>query len=223
MKYTVSVDLGQMNDFTAISILEEVLTSKADPSIPDLEAGRRGPLEFDTIYNLRHLERPALRTPYPDIVDRIKEIMAAPALEGKAILVVDATGVGRPVLDMMRREGLSPIGITITGGKSAAASDDGYHIPKLDLAMALQVLFGSSRLKIAKGMALTEPFIKEMEAFQAKIKANGTASYEAWRESDHDDLVLSVAMAAWWVLRTSPGRIRAGDQAETAYECEPQW
>ncbi len=31
-----------------------------------------------------------------------------------------------------------------------------------------------------------------------KITVAGNDTYEAWRESDHDDLVLAAAMAAWY-------------------------
>jgi len=35
--------------------------------------------------------------------------------------------------------------------------------------------------------------------FRAKIDpATAHDSYSAWREQDHDDLVLSVALACWW-------------------------
>jgi len=29
----------------------------------------------------------------------------------------------------------------------------------------------------------------------------GNDSYSAWRESDHDDLVLALALAAWWTQK----------------------
>jgi hypothetical protein len=35
--------------------------------------------------------------------------------------------------------------------------------------------------------------------FKVKIDPRSAHdSYSAWREEDHDDLVLSVALAAWW-------------------------
>src|SRR5262249_20623470 len=38
---------------------------------------------------------------------------------------------------------------------------------------------------------------KEMQAFRVKITTTGNETFEAWRERDHDDLVLAVALAAW--------------------------
>jgi hypothetical protein len=221
MRYTVSVDLGQMNDPTAISIIEEVVKSRGDPTMVELAMGKRGAVEFDTTYLLRHLEQPELRTSYPAIVDRVKAIVNVPELAGHSVLLVDATGVGRPVLDMMRREGLSPIGITITGGNTPSATDGGYHVPKRDLAMALHVLFGMGRLKIAPQLELGKVFVREMDTFVMRILNEKTDSYESLTEKDHDDLVLSVAMAAWWVQKVMPQRVRIQEAGNDTYDYDP--
>jgi hypothetical protein len=56
----------------------------------------------------------------------------------------------------------------------------------------------SRQLKIAQDMPLADTLKKELLNFKVKINiATGHDSYEAWREGDHDDLVLAVAMACW--------------------------
>ena len=40
--------------------------------------------------------------------------------------------------------------------------------------------------------------IEELQNFKVKFTRAGNDTYEAWRESDHDDLVLAAAMAAWF-------------------------
>ncbi len=40
--------------------------------------------------------------------------------------------------------------------------------------------------------------IEELQNFRIKFTRAGNDTYEAWRESDHDDLVLAAAMAAWF-------------------------
>ena len=37
-----------------------------------------------------------------------------------------------------------------------------------------------------------------------KITLAGNDTYEAWRESDHDDLVLAAALATWFGEKRSP-------------------
>jgi hypothetical protein len=65
---------------------------------------------------LWHVERIRLGTPYPDVVERAGE------LRGQCCLMVDATGVGRPVVNMLRRARVEcPIyPATITAGVQLA-------------------------------------------------------------------------------------------------------
>ncbi len=187
--FFLGLDLGQASDYTGLSILERQGTDKPD-------------------YHLRHLERPKLGTPYPVIVNRVQELMLAQPLKGNTVLAVDATGVGRPVVDLLEKAGLQPEAITITGGDVVSRDDQGgYHVPKRDLVTTLQVVFQAERLKIAEGLELAPVLIKELLAFRVKINLKTAHdSYEAWREGDHDDLVLSVALAVWAAERDFAGR-----------------
>jgi hypothetical protein len=57
-------------------------------------------------------------------------------------------------------------------------------------------------LRIAKTLPLAETLRKEIDTFTVKISSSGHESYEAWREQDHDDLVLALALALWSTRRT---------------------
>jgi hypothetical protein len=39
--------------------------------------------------------------------------------------------------------------------------------------------------------------VKELENFKAKVTVAASDPYELWREGQHDDLVLAVALACW--------------------------
>jgi hypothetical protein len=54
--------------------------------------------------------------------------------------------------------------------------------------------------KAVEGDSLAEApaMIEELQNFRIKFTRAGNDTYEAWRESDHDDLVLAAAMAAWF-------------------------
>ena len=179
--FILGLDLGQAQDYTAIAVLE-----------------RNGSSKKDRKYQLRHLERLPLGTTYPDVVTHVKELMEKDPLRGHVLLVVDATGVGLPVIDLLKQEGLRPIGTTITGGTEATRVGGGYHVPKRDLVINLQVLFQSERLKAAESLPLARTFVNELLGFKVKINIRGHDSYEAWREGVHDDLVLAVSLAAWY-------------------------
>ena len=63
--------------------------------------------------------------------------------------IVDATGVGAPVVDMLRRADLPCrlMPVTITGGEHDAPVRGGYHVPKRELLTGLQVLVQSGGLE----------------------------------------------------------------------------
>lgn len=184
--FVMGLDLGQAQDFTALSVVE-----RHEP-----EGTRREP-----VFHVRHLERFALRTSYTDIAVRVAGMLHNPPLE-RCVLVADATGCGAPVVDLLRRYRVNPVPVTITGGDVATKDErGGWKVPKRDLVSTLQVLLQSGRLECA---ALPETGILQREMLTFKVKINlATAhdSYGAWREGEHDDLVLSVALACWHAVR----------------------
>jgi CAAX prenyl protease-like protein len=56
---------------------------------------------------LRYLERIALRTPYPEVVERVVQVTRWPELAGRCRLAVDGTGVGRAVVTVPIAEELA--------------------------------------------------------------------------------------------------------------------
>ncbi len=209
----VGVDLGQQRDYTAISITERVLLPTGSYShVPYFDWNTqhnrwRSVEEGKPEYRVRHLERPDLGTPYTDVVDRIVELVLQ--LGGRPIVAVDATGVGRPVTDMLwkvlRKElertniYVDRCTVTITGGDSVTkAEGGGVRVPKRNLISATLVLLQNGQLKIADALLLKNTLVKELLNFHVKINiSTAHDSYEAWREGDHDDLVLSVALGCW--------------------------
>ncbi len=129
---------------------------------------------------------------FEDLIERL------PAHERLRILV-DRTGCGRPVVDLMRKEKLQVIPITITaGGSVTGGAYGGYNVPKRELVSNLAILFQADRLKISRALPEAAQLVEELQNFKMKITLAGNDTYEAWRESDHDDLVLAAAMAAWY-------------------------
>jgi hypothetical protein len=182
MKYILGLDLGQSADYTALTIAERI------------------PTEQKPTYHLRHIQRFKLGTPYPEIVESVETLTETPALERKAVLAIDATGVGAPVVDMFEAAKLPcPLyAIHIHGGDLVTNEGKHYRVPKRDLVSVVQVLLQSSRLKIVEGLPDTKTLVRELLNFKVKIDPQTAHdSYSAWRENIHDDLVLSVAMACW--------------------------
>ena len=92
-----------------------------------------------------------LGTPYPDVVRHVRDVAQAPPFLNKCTLVVDATGVGTPVVDLLKaaRPGCRIIPVTITGGDQEGSDGSAYRVPKRDLVTGLQVVIEQRRLEIA--------------------------------------------------------------------------
>ena len=187
--FIISADLGQAFDYTAISIIERVITG---PGV--LGPDRRG----DRMLYLRHIER-TREAEYPAIVDRLVDIYRSPQLSGiEKAVVIDFTGLGRPVYDLMKRAGFyhSLNGISITGGVDSTYNAGHFNVPKRELVSNLQIQLQNNSLKIAKGLKEANTLIEELSNFQTKISDTGRDTYGG-RSGIHDDIVMSVAMGAW--------------------------
>jgi hypothetical protein len=138
-----------------------------------------------------------------DEYDPARHRVAKPKVE----LLVDKTGVGRGVTDLLKERGLKYTGIVIHGGESTHSAAGDYHVPKKDLVAALEVPFDRGTLKIAQGLELCPVLKEELQAFRRKQNPKTAhVSFEHWRDSDHDDLVLAVAMACWGATSRWPRR-----------------
>ncbi len=188
MTYFVGLDLGQATDYTAITVIERLETEPIT-------------------YALRHIERPKLGTPYPAIVARVKELVEGPEIDGRYIIVADATGVGAPVVDLLHQAQLAVAPVTITGGDKPVCEAGHWRVPKRDLVFGLLTVLQTGRLKVADGLALGPTMITELLNFKVKIDPQTAHdSYAAWREGVHDDLVLSAALACWYAERVPDSR-----------------
>jgi hypothetical protein len=186
--YIAGLDLGRPHEYTALSALERTEMPLAD-----------NPERRVRHYAVRHLERLPPATPYPDVFARLTSVFVDSPLRGSK-LVVDYTGVGRPVLDMLRKAkvcaSVSPLFVT-SGKKSSSDDLGGWLVPRQELAATLQVLLQSRRLRVAPALPEATMLAKELAAFQVKVSGSAEMEMDAWRQGARDDLVLAVAIAAW--------------------------
>jgi hypothetical protein len=103
------------------------------------------------------------------------------------------------LMDMLRKAklgvGLKPI--NITAGHEKNFRKGVWNVPKKELVGVLQVLLQSRRLKIVESLPDAKTLTQELANFKVKVTASANETFEAWRERDHDDMVLAVAIAAW--------------------------
>ena len=97
----------------------------------------------------------------------------------------------------------------ITAGHAVTAGDDGsWHVAKKELVSRLQVLLQTRRLQIARALPDADLLVKELQNFRVKVTVAANEVFEAWREGQHDDLVLAVAIAVWLAERDKPQWVR---------------
>lgn len=187
----LGLDLGKRRDWTALAIAQAFLV---DLPLPDDQEKTRKQIAWDIPF----LDRVQNQS-YEVIADRVAALKNRPEHK-HSLLVIDETGVGTAVGDMLVARKLRPHRVTITGGIQVASEGLTHHVPKRDLATIVGVMLESKRLRIAKELPLASVLTAELEGFQVKISLSGHDSYgagEDWRENNHDDLVLAVALALW--------------------------
>jgi hypothetical protein len=183
-RFFAGLDLGQSSEYTALAILEQ-----------DYSEGRTG-------YAVRHLQRWQPGSPYHAIALEIGRTLAAPKV-GSCHLMIDRTGVGRPAAALFESVAGSVQSLVVSAGHAVSCGDDGsLHVPKKELVAVLQVLLQGRRLQVAGRLPLADMLVREMESFKAKIVPADAGPDLSWREQEHDDLVLAVAVAAWAGERT---------------------
>jgi hypothetical protein len=111
-------------------------------------------------------------------------------------LVIDYTGVGRPVFDLFRVQGMSPVGVSITGGSAITRDGPVWSVPKGHLISRVQALLHEARLKIHSDLTDAAALIQELQDFRVNFTDSGYAQFNA-RTGKHDDLVLALAIALW--------------------------
>ena len=202
-RFFLGADLGQVSDYTAFAVVEKLKAEAGEDGTPAglPERGARYPGQPGALLHVRYLARVRER-PYTEIAARIRELCSAPQLttfhprnmlvDGEVLvrdelavppaLAVDATGVGRPVVDLLRSHGLRFSAVTITGGEAAGYSNGYHRLPKRDLVSALQVSLQNGWLKIAQDLELAETLKRELLNFKMTINlSTGHDSYAAWR------------------------------------------
>jgi|SRR5699024_2155627 len=195
VKFSVGVDLGQTHDPSAIAIVKYREWLEADEN--DFIVKREQ-------LSVPHLERLPLGTTYPGQVAYVGDLLRRePLASAPTSLVIDHTGVGRPVFDLFAQAGLRPKGLIITGGDKARTTGTGYSVAKLQLISRLQAHLHQEKLRISTKLKDAQALAKELQDFRVNMTSAGNAIFGA-RIGAHDDLVLALAIAVWDITQPKP-------------------
>lgn len=187
--------------------------------------------------------------PYTEATRFIAKRQGHTSLANNADLLIDGTGVGEAVADMLRALFLAPIPIVFTSGGHAhpVYADMGsvfgntagtlktarilkeWDVPKADLVAAGKILLEQGRVRVAPGLKYAEDLKEQLEAFRGKVnERTGRTKYENEEDATHDDMVVCLLMASWWFLREDgvddvQERVIPQDKTAPAWEPSDNW
>lgn len=204
MSYVLGLDLGRVRDW---SVLSALVGNEAGLSVVFLRRWR--PVR-------------------EDLVDAIEDVLGLISRHGmtRPAVALDANGIGREAAEVAIEGELSRVAdvypiLPTHSTKPARQRDDGLvYVWKGELVSTVFGLLASRRLRIAAGLAEGPRLRREIEELRQVPSRRGTVktwSHPDAKTSSHDDMVMSVALAAWTAerLRTQ-GRIGAIRPAKEA-------
>jgi hypothetical protein len=188
------LDLGKRQDHTALVVLE--LTWQYGAKDPATQRTAMHPA-----LTVRYAPRLALDTELVSIPGFVRA--ATQRFDGEfgrpkvpQTLLVDATGNGHAVIELLRRErhGLRLLPVCISSGRTAKHLKDSYlSIPRSDLLTRLKLLFERGQIKLERSAPGLENMERELLHFET-----------AGHQSEHDDLVMALGLAAWQATTDHP-------------------
>ncbi len=208
--YVLGVDLGQSQDPTALAVLHHTLTPTEEWDVNERLRTTRPVVEerFDVV----HAERLPLGTLYPAVIEHVIDVLSRKPLRERCHFCLDESGVGRAVADQFDDAGLNPVRVCITAGSDAQKMDGHprrFSVPKTILISAVDARVHTGELRVAAELSEASAIAEELKEFRRNVTAAGRATYQA-RTGKHDDLVLAIAIALWWVPERNKYRHTTG-------------
>ena len=180
------LDLGKRQDYSALAAVEWTQRYLGR----DLVTYEQ---QYQDILQVRGIERLPEGMPYPDVVEHVGERVARAG--ERLVLAVDGTGVGVPVVDLLRKEqmGCWLLPVTITGGNGETRRDGFHGVPRRDLLQGLRVGLEKGELQVGAKLRGRDALLAELRDLRTR-GSRGT-----------DDLVFALALARWAAVKRGRG------------------
>jgi hypothetical protein len=180
-RYVIGIDFGLTKNYTALAMLECV-QRPADHSA----STNQNPIA----YHVGHLKRFALGTDTPEIIGFVSDLMMRKPYTGQTGLIVDASGIGLPIVNEMRRYGLNPVPVTITASGPLTLT----RVAKRDLMSALRLRFERGQVSIPASIKLLDQLVEEFNHFAVEVSQKGNPIFSS-PAGAHSDLIMALALA----------------------------
>ena len=148
------------------------------------------------LFQIGMIRRLPLGTDYNAVVATVHELLRH--CPSGTDLVIDGTGIGKPVADMFKYKGVLPWCVTTTAGIEQTIEHGRCtaNVPKLMLISRVQSLLFEQRLKVQSDLPEAEAFLEELRDFRVEFSASGNMTFNA-KSGRHDDMINAAAVATW--------------------------
>lgn len=198
-KVFVGVDLGQLQDFSAVCVLCVDVLER--PTGPETGNRRFDSIERVPILNIIHLAK--WQSTYRESLQKIAQILQHPSLILDDVdLILDQSGVGQAVFEMADNLGLNPSGIVITSGQHSRVDESGtLLVPRVQLLSATVVAYENGQVRIPEELPLRSELEAELMNLQLQVRRkSGAETIDQATTATHDDLAIAVSLAIWSAL-----------------------
>ena len=201
-KFWVSADLGQANDFSAVTMIR-------DRRVPFYATSTRqmlAPRERVVVYADRFRG-----VSYVDVVGHLIDLMNRPAVVGRVELSIDATGLGRVVHDMLVEKNVRHNAVQMTTGQNWSRNGQYVSVGKTMMVETLSVMFASAELTFASDLQLRKLIEEDLASFTLTTTAAGNQIITQSRSAaGHGDLGISLSVGAFASQFLMPGYVGVG-------------
>lgn len=209
----VGVDVGKIHDPSAVCVSEVVQkdTGKLRQREPKgayfTKQGEYVPADLGvekvlkSFWIVRSIRRLPLGLSYPKQAIYLAELLCNPLLANRHVrLLMDVTGVGRPVYDSLKEEillrkeaqhvQLKPVSFTHgeTYNKNTGSLGKAYLVSRLQSLLQNERVHGPD----IPEMVVT---VEELRVYEIKVSNEGRDQYGAFKTGKHDDLATSLALS----------------------------
>lgn len=190
----IGLDLGQAQDPAAAAYVERVTS---DP----VSIGPRNPNYLR--YNCRAMRLWSLGTDYTEIVNDVFDIPSD-------VICVDFGGVGRPVVDMLRKLAMKRkykgkirpvqlIGSNARASRKQEARGVHWNVPKIDVVTSIITAQQSGKLWLSDSPE-TAALLQQLRIFRMRFTKAANMQFGN-APGGHDDLVIALGLALWYAQR----------------------
>jgi hypothetical protein len=137
-------------------------------------------------------------TPLDVQAARIVKLAATPEMEAVSAWIIDATGIGSALVDLLKREHRLgnfprfPTGYALTGGRESGPGS----VPKATVVSGLITAYNAGRLSFAAGVPIIADLIRELAAYTPEVSADGRIRWGNDSSlSEYDDTVIALGLA----------------------------